>query len=107
MRPFLFLIMKSSVILNYCVVCISVLGVLLSWVTYLDFKKHLNPLIPSSLADAYFKPAVLYTVVYAIVVVLQLVSIRYKRAQTAVAVFGAVVIVAGGLFYDVTVGWFL
>jgi hypothetical protein len=99
--------MKSLMILNYSVVCLSVLGVLFGWIEYLDFKNNLNPLIPASLAEAYYKPAVLYTAVFAVVIVLQLLSIRYKKAQTAAVVAGGVAVIAAGVFHSWLVGWFL
>jgi len=98
----------SSKTANYIVAGLAVLGMAFCWAQHFQAKQALsNPLIPQSLSDIYYKPALLFTVVYAAVAILQLLSIRYKQAQIAAATIGGVLIVAARICYPYSVSWFM
>ena len=98
---------KDSKAANYIITGFALAGIVLCWLQHWQEKHAVrNPLIPQSLSDIYLKPAILFTVVFSFVILLQFLSLNFKKGQTASAVFGAVVVVAAIIVYPYTVGWF-
>lgn len=96
--------MKGSAIntANYVVAAIALLALLKNWLQYWQAKATLaNPLIPESLRDFHYKPALLFTGIYAVVIVMQLLGVYWGRHQRLLAILGAIVLIAGSLSYTV------
>ncbi|KOS08010.1 hypothetical protein AM493_19600 [Flavobacterium akiainvivens] len=95
-------------VVNYIVVCLAVLGVLFCWVQYLEAKRLLsNPLIPQGLMAIHFKRMVLFTALFLVVAMLQLLAVYFRKGRLVAAVFGIIVIAAAVVFYPLVIGWFL
>ncbi|MFP9099007.1 hypothetical protein ACLI09_08130 [Flavobacterium sp. RHBU_24] len=93
---------------NYIVAGLAVLGIVFCWVQHFQAKQTLrNPLIPQSISELYFKPALLFTVLYSVIAIIQLLSARYKKGQTVAAVLGCVLLVAARICYPYAVSWFM
>lgn len=92
---------------NYSVGALAVLGIIACWMQHWQAKYTYNPLIPQSLLDVYFKPALLFTVIFALVLLLQAVSIYYKKANATAAIAGLVILVGSGLVYPFVASWLL
>ena len=93
---------------NYIVAGLAFLGIVFCWLQHFQAQQTLNnPLIPQSFSDVYYKPALLYTGVFGVIIVLQSVSIYFKKAHGVAAVFGLALLVGTGICYPFTINWFL
>jgi hypothetical protein len=93
---------------NYIVAALAVLGIAFCWAQHFQAKQSFsNPLIPQSLSGIYYKPAILFTVLFTLVIVLQSVSIYFKKAHGVAAVFGLALLVGTSMCYPFIINWFL
>lgn len=93
---------------NYIVIGLSVLFIVYCWTKHWQMKHQtLNPLIPKSLSDIYYKPALLFTGVFSVIVALQLMGLYSKKWQSFSAIFGAMAVVVAWIVYPYVISWFL
>ena len=93
---------------NYTVAFLAVLGIAACWAEHWQAKQTLSsPLIPQSFSDLYFKPALLFTVLFLIIALLQALSIYFKKSYLVSAITGLVLLIAAGICYPHVVSWFI
>lgn len=93
---------------NYIIAGLAVLGMVFCWLQHFQSKQTLsNLLIPQSLSYMYFRPAILFTVIFGLIILLQGVSIYFRKAHGIAAVFGLAVFFVAGICYPYTVSWFM
>ena len=93
---------------NYIVMALAVLAIAYIWVQRWQSRLTLtNPLIPARLSDIHYKPALLFTLLFAVIVLLQCSSLYFKKGYYATAALGVLFVIGGLLFYPFAVTLFL
>jgi len=99
---------KDSKVANYGIIGLAALGILLCWLQHWQAKSAVyNPLIPQSISDIYYKPAILFTLIFSFIILLQWLTLYLKKGRAVSAVFGAIVLVGALISYPYSIGWFL
>lgn len=93
---------KTAATTHYVIVVAAVFFVVYAWMRHFQLKMNMdNPLIPQQLGRLWLHPAIVFTVTGCVIVLFQLIGLRYHRLSLAMRIIGLAVIILLYYFMDV------